>query len=110
MSHFWCSGPTPALLEGPLLHFPLTSQALVMISPGVEVACIVTVFSLCIAELRTVQTLGTTGEMVPDTQHGLGQLLDLIMWECLETPPRCTCLPLLAWNLIYLWVLIWSFF
>lgn len=36
MSCFWCSGPV--LLEGPLLYFPPTSQALVMVSLGVEAA------------------------------------------------------------------------
>lgn len=38
MSQFLVQQPCPVLLEGPLLHFPLTSQALVTISPGVEVA------------------------------------------------------------------------
>lgn len=35
---FLVQWPCPALLEGPLLYFPLTSQALVMISQGEEVA------------------------------------------------------------------------
>lgn len=43
-------------------------------------------------QLRAVQTFGTTGEMVPAAQHELGLLLDLVMWACPETLPRCTCL------------------